>query len=81
MRLKRVGAKKAPIYRLIITDSRNRRDGRAIEELGVYNPTKHPHEVELKEERVAHWLDVGVVLTDTVRTILRKAGLLKTQAA
>ena len=81
MRLKRVGAKKAPIYRLIITDSRNRRDGRAKEEVGVFNPTTEPPEVQLKEDRIAYWMSVGVVMTETVRSLLKKAGLLNTQTA
>ena len=74
MRLKRVGAKKAPVYRIIITDSRNRRDGRPIEELGMYNPASEPPIVQLKEDRVKHWLDTGAFPSETVRSILRKAG-------
>ena len=72
MRLKRIGAKKAPVYRIVITDSRNKRDGRSIEVLGIYNPRTNP--AGLDTERVQHWLDSGAAPSDTVRSILRKAG-------
>lgn len=75
MRLKRVGAKKAPVYRVVITDKRNKRDGRTVEEIGVYNPIPDPPEVTLKEDRVRYWLGVGAVPSDTVRSLLRKAGI------
>lgn len=74
MRLKRIGAKKAPVYRIVITDSRNKRDGRSIEVLGIYNPRTNPAGVELDTERVQHWLANGAAPSDTVRSILRKAG-------
>jgi small subunit ribosomal protein S16 len=76
IRLKRIGAKKAPVYRLVITDRRNRRDGRSIEEVGIYNPTTEPATVELKEDRIKHWLGEGAQPTDTVRGLLEKNGVL-----
>lgn len=81
MRLKRVGAKKAPVYRVIITDRRNRRDGRAIEEIGLYNPISNPPQVTFKEDRVRHWLGVGAIPSETVRNLLKKAGLVGAAAA
>ena len=74
LRLKRIGAKKAPVYRIIVTDSRNKRDGRSIEVLGIYNPRSATEQVELKNDRVQHWLDTGATPSDTVRSILRTAG-------
>lgn len=79
MRLKRVGAKKAPVYRVVITDKRNRRDGRPIEEIGHYRPTTNPPELHFKEDRVKHWLGVGAVPSETVRNLLKKAGLTSAQ--
>jgi len=80
MRLKRIGAKKAPVYRVVITDSRAKRDGRPVEEVGVYNPCTEPPVVTLKEERVKYWLGVGAQPSETVRSILRKAGYFRTEA-
>lgn len=77
LRMKRIGAKKAPVYRIIATDSRKRRDGRSIEELGVYDPRQNPPAIELNIERTQHWLDTGAVPSDTVRSILRKAGFFR----
>ena len=79
MRLKRIGAKKAPVYRVVITDSRARRDGRSIEELGLYNPRTEPPTVDLNDDRVKHWLSVGAVPSETVRSLLRKAGYLRVE--
>jgi len=81
MRLKRVGAKKAPVYRVVITDRRNRRDGRSIEEIGMYNPTTNPPVVSLKTDRVRHWLNLGATPSDTVRALLKKSGVLSASAS
>lgn len=73
IRLARGGAKKAPFYRIVATDSRSPRDGRFIEQLGVYDPTRNPPEVRFDEERVAHWLKVGAQPSQTVSELLKKA--------
>ncbi|MBD3306165.1 30S ribosomal protein S16 [candidate division KSB3 bacterium] len=75
LRLKRMGAKKRPFYRIVAADSRCARDGRFIETLGTYDPRKHPSEVTLKPDRVRHWLDHGAQPTATVRTILKKQNI------
>lgn len=75
IRLTRMGAKKRPFYRIVIADSKARRDGRFIEIVGTYNPLKHPAEVTLKDERVRYWLGVGATPSDTVRNILKKNGV------
>ena len=77
LRLRRMGAKKAPFYRVVATDSSSPRDGRFIEILGHYNPTKNPQIIELKEDRVMYWLGAGAQPSDTVRSLFRKKGLLK----
>lgn len=76
IRLKRMGAKKAPFYRIIVADSRSPRDGRFIEELGVYNPLTNPAEIKVDAERVQQWVKNGAQPTDTVRGLLKKAGVL-----
>ena len=76
IRLKRMGAKKAPFYRIIVADSRSPRDGRFIEELGVYNPLTNPAEIKVDAERVQQWIKNGAQPTDTVRGLLKKAGVL-----
>lgn len=76
IRLRRVGRKKLPIYQLIAADSRSPRDGKFLEILGKYEPTKRPHAVELVEDRVAYWLGVGAQPTDTARSVLSSTGLL-----
>ena len=76
LRLKRMGAKKAPFYRIVATDSRSPRDGRFIEQLGTYDPTKNPVAVTINEEAVMNWLNVGAQPSDTVRSLLSKAGLM-----
>ena len=76
LRLKRMGAKKAPFYRVVAADSRSPRDGRFIEELGYYNPKTEPATVSLKEEAILAWLNNGAQPTDTVRTLLSKAGIM-----
>ncbi|WP_047151623.1 30S ribosomal protein S16 [Aneurinibacillus tyrosinisolvens] len=77
IRLKRMGQKKAPFYRVVVADSRAPRDGRFIEEIGTYNPVTQPAEVSINEEKALKWLTTGAQPTDTVRTLFRKAGLLQ----
>ena len=76
IRLRRMGAKKAPFYRIIVADSRSPRDGRFIEELGTYNPLTNPAEIKVDAERVHQWVKNGAQPTDTVRGLLKKAGVL-----
>lgn len=77
IRLRRMGAKKAPFYRIVVADSRYPRDGRFIEELGYYNPMTEPVEVKVDAEKVAKWLQNGAQPTDTVKALLTKNGLIK----
>lgn len=77
LRLRRMGAKKAPFYRVVAADASSPRDGRFIEILGHYNPTKNPQIIELKEDRVMYWLGVGAQPSETVRSLFRKKGLLQ----
>lgn len=81
IRLRRMGAKKRPYYRIVVADSRSPRDGRFIEALGQYNPIEKPASVKVKEERVYHWLKNGAQPSDTVNSLLRKIGLLKKWSA
>jgi len=76
IRLKRMGAKKKPFYRIVAADSRAPRDGRFIEELGYYNPMTEEAEVKIDAEKTKKWLDNGAQPTDTVRALLKKSGLL-----
>ena len=76
IRLRRMGAKKAPFYRVVVADSRVARDGRFIEEIGYYDPTKEPSVVKIDAEKAKQWLDNGAQPTDTVREILKKAAVL-----
>ena len=76
IRLRRMGAKKAPFYRVVVADSRFARDGRFIEEIGYYDPTKEPSVVKIDAEKAKQWLDIGAQPTDTVREILKKAAVL-----
>ena len=76
VRVGRVGAKKAPFYRVVVADSRFARDGRFIEEIGYYDPTKEPSVVKIDAEKAKQWLDNGAQPTDTVREILKKAAVL-----
>jgi len=76
LRLKRMGKKKAPLYKIVAADSRSPRDGRFIESVGNYNPHAEPAQVVLKEERVIHWLTKGAKPTETVRNLLRREGLI-----
>lgn len=77
LRLNRMGAKKAPFYRIVAADSRSPRDGRFIEVIGTYNPTKEPAIITIDEEKAIKWLNNGAVATDTVRSILSKEGIIK----
>ena len=77
LRLTRMGAKKAPFYRLVATDSRVARDGKAIEYLGTYNPMIDPAEVKLNTERVQYWLSVGAQMTDTAKELLTQQGIIE----
>ncbi|MBO4918548.1 MAG: 30S ribosomal protein S16 [Erysipelotrichaceae bacterium] len=77
LRLKRMGAKKVPFYRIVAADARSRRDGRDIETVGTYDPTKMPAIVNIDEEKVLNWLNKGAVPTDTVRNLLSKNGTMK----
>lgn len=71
-----MGKKKQPIYKLVAADSRYPRDGRIIEAIGLYNPKTNPATVEIKEDRAIYWLGVGAIPTETVRSLLRKKGIL-----
>ena len=81
IRLARAGAKKRPFYQIVVADERCRRDGRFIENMGTYDPTKNPAVVKLNEEKIIAWLDKGAQPTDTVRQLLKNAGLLNKVAA
>lgn len=76
IRLKRMGAHKKPVYRIVVADSRSPRDGKFIEEIGFYNPLKDPAEITVKAERAAKWLKDGAQPTETVRALLKKSGVL-----
>jgi small subunit ribosomal protein S16 len=75
IRLTRLGSHKKPFYRVIVTDSRTRRDGPFIEILGTYDPLKEPSEIKLDLERAKSWLEKGAQPTDTARKLMQKAGL------
>lgn len=75
IRLKRMGAKKAPFYRLVVADSRTPRDGRFIEEIGYYNPISKPAQVQINSEKAIEWLKRGAQPSDTVRTLFKKNGI------
>ncbi|MBR2685993.1 MAG: 30S ribosomal protein S16 [Erysipelotrichaceae bacterium] len=77
LRLKRMGAKKAPFYRIVAADSRYPRDGRFIESIGYYDPTREPAEVKVDKELALKWLNNGAQPSDTVRNILSKQGVMK----
>lgn len=76
IRLRRMGAKKAPFYRIVVADSRYPRDGRFIEEIGSYNPTLNPPEVKVNAEKVQQWIKNGAQPTETVKAILKKNGVI-----
>lgn len=73
IRLRRMGAKKAPFYRVVVADSRSPRDGRFVEELGYYDPMKNPVVIKLDVEKANEWIKNGAQPTETVRTLLKKA--------
>ena len=77
IRLRRMGAKRAPSYRVVVADSRYPRDGRFIEEIGFYDPTKSPSEIRIDNEKAQKWLANGAQPTDTVRALLKKSGAIK----
>jgi len=77
IRLRRMGAKKAPFYRIVVADSRSPRDGRFIEEVGYYDPMKNPADVKLEAEKIEKWLANGAQPTETVKAILTKNGIIK----
>ena len=77
IRLKRMGAKKAPFYRVVVADSRSPRDGRFIETIGTYNPLTTPAEIKLDEEKAMRWLNNGAIPTDTVKNLFSKAGIME----
>ena len=76
IRLRRMGAKKAPFYRIVVADSRYPRDGRFIEEIGTYNTTKNPADIKVDVEKAQQWIKNGAQPTDTVKAILKKSGVI-----
>ena len=76
IRLRRMGAKKAPYYRIVVADARSPRDGRCIEEIGTYNPLTEPATINVDVEKAQNWIKNGAQPTDTVRGLLKKAGVL-----
>ena len=80
LRLKRMGSKAKPFYRIVAADARSPRDGRFIETVGTYNPLKNPTEIKVDEEKALTWLNNGAQPTDTVRSILTESGIMKKYA-
>ena len=76
IRLRRMGAKKKPFYRIVVADSRSPRDGRFIEEIGTYNPCVEPSEIKIDVDRAQAWLKTGAQPTDTVKVLLKKANVI-----
>ena len=76
IRLRRMGAKKNPFYRIVVADSHDPRDGRFIEEIGTYNPLTDPSDIKVNAERAKYWISVGAQPTDTVKILLKKAEVL-----
>ena len=76
IRLRRMGAKKAPFYRIVVADSRYPRDGRFIEEIGTYDPLKEPAEIKVDADKAKQWIANGAQPTETVKSILKKEGIL-----
>ena len=76
IRLRRMGAKKAPFYRVVVADSRSPRNGRFIEEIGTYNPLTEPAEVKIDAEKAKKWIANGAQPTDTVKSLLKKNGII-----
>lgn len=81
IRLKRMGAKKNPFYRIVVADSRSPRDGRFIEEIGYYDPLKDPVVIKIDEVKAGEWLSKGAQLTETTKAIFSKAGIIPQKAA
>lgn len=77
IRLRRMGAKKAPFYRIVVADSRYPRDGRFIEEIGYYNPMTEPAEIKVDADKAKQWIANGAQPTDTVKTLLKKSGAIE----
>ncbi len=77
IRLKRMGAKKAAFYRIVVSDANTKRDGKAIAEIGFYDAVKNPAEIKINEEKALEWLSKGAIPTDTVRNIFSKNGIMK----
>ena len=77
IRLRRMGSKKAPFYRIVVADSRYPRDGRFIEELGYYDPTKEPSVLKVDDEKAKSWIANGAQPTDTVKALLKKNGVIE----
>ena len=75
LRLRRMGKKKQPIYKMVAADSRSPRDGKFLEAVGFYNPLTNPHTLDLKEDRIMYWLNVGAQPTHTVKSLLRQKGI------
>ncbi|HEX7358291.1 MAG TPA: 30S ribosomal protein S16 [Ignavibacteriaceae bacterium] len=75
LRLRRMGKKKQPIYKVVAADARSPRDGKFLEAVGIYNPLTNPHTIDLKEDRVNYWLDNGAQPTDTVKSLLSQTGI------
>ncbi len=77
IRLRRMGAKKAPFYRVVVADSRSPRDGRFIEEIGYYNPMTNPAEIKIDAAKAENWLKNGAQPTETVKSLLKKSEIIK----
>ena len=75
IRLRRMGSKKRPFYRLVVADSRSPRDGRCIEEIGYYNPVSEPVQIKIDDEKAVKWLEVGAQPTNTVKDLFKKHGV------
>ena len=77
IRLRRMGAKKAPFYRVIVADERAPRDGKFIDEIGYYNPLREPAEIKIDSDKATKWLNDGAQPTETVKSLLKKSGIVK----
>ncbi len=75
LRLRRMGKKKQPIYKVVAADARSPRDGKFLEAVGIYNPLTNPHTIDLKEDRINYWLDHGAQPTDTVNSLFKQKGI------
>ena len=76
LRLRRMGKKKQPLYKVVAADARSPRDGKFLEAIGTYNPLTNPHTVDIKEERALYWLNAGAQPTDTVKSLLKQKGII-----